>query len=136
MSGEKGDETRVPCLCYPRSCENQELLWRREQWPHGPGVGFLSSQGECVWTVKEMRGSPLARSPASAYCPDTLEDMTVDSITEKFPQARHSPKSSIFICSLTIPNNVKLFGKFPGSPGVRTLLFHCRGCRFDAWLEN
>ena len=27
-------------------------------------------------------------------------------------------------------------GDFPGGPVVRTLHFHCRGCRFDPWFGN
>ena len=25
------------------------------------------------------------------------------------------------------------FGDFPGGPVVKTLCFHCRGCRFSPW---
>ena len=31
---------------------------------------------------------------------------------------------------------LKMKRDFPGSQVVRTLCFHCRGHRFDPWLEN
>ena len=36
----------------------------------------------------------------------------------------------------TLAGILRIDWGLPGDPVVRTLYFHCRGHRFDPWLEN